>query len=215
MTGGRASSLLGLFLVAAGILLLLQTMGIVVADSNLVWSILFILGGLAFLTVLAVERGAWWPAIPGFTLLGIGALMALQVAFPFGAAAFGGSIFLAFLGLGFATVYLIRPANWWAIIPAGTILTLALVASITPFGGRGADGGALFLIGLGLTFVMVYLAPTPRGNMTWALYPAAVLMLLGVIAGATTRYAVNLAWPAILILAGIYLVYRGLRPRRN
>lgn len=217
MTDVRVSSVAGLLLVIGGSFLLLQTTGIVVVASSLVWSLLFILGGVAFLAMLPAQRGVWWPAIPGFALLGLGVVLALRVAAPFSPSSWGGAAFLGFLGLGFATAYLIRPANWWAIIPAGTLFTIAAAAAIAaPPGGRAAEGGPIFLLGLAVTFILVYLAPAPGGRRTWALFPAAVFLGLGLITGATTRVvATSVVWPAILIAAGAYLLYRSIYANRG
>jgi hypothetical protein len=208
MADTRARSLVGSLMVLGGLLLLTQTLGIFTVRSDLAWSILFIVAGLAFLALMIADRAIWWPAIPGFTLLGIGLMIALRLAMPFGSPAWAGSIFLGFLGLGFASVYLVRPSNWWAIIPAGTMLTLALVTATTSAARHGPEGGALFLIGLGITFMLVYLVPTPRGRMTWAIFPAIVLLILGVFTGAAISHAANVVWPVLLIAAGVYLVYR-------
>jgi hypothetical protein len=73
----------------------------------------------------------------------------------------------------------------------------------------------IFFAGLGLTFLALYLLPGPGGTrMTWPLYPAAILLvfaaLLFVGATALGRYL----WPLALILIGLFLIYRALRPRR-
>jgi hypothetical protein len=116
------------------------------------------------------------------------------------------------LGLGFWVVYLVRRAYWWAIIPAGVLFTLALVAGLSET-MAGNAGGWVFFLGLSATFGLVYLLPTNEGRRIWALYPAAALLAMAVLIMAAMGQVVNVLWPAALILAGIYMVYRTLRPR--
>jgi hypothetical protein len=116
------------------------------------------------------------------------------------------------LGLGFWVVYLVRRVYWWAIIPGGVLFTLALVAGLSET-MAGNAGGWVFFLGLSATFGLVYLLPTKEGRMTWALYPAVALLAMAMLVMAAMGQVVNLLWPAALILAGVYMVYRTLRPR--
>jgi hypothetical protein len=119
-----------------------------------------------------------------------------------------GSVLLGFTGFGFIMVYLLSRANWWGIIPGGVLLTLSMVALVESGGSRTHDGGPVFLAGMGLTFLAVYLAPTPKGRMRWALIPAGIFLVLGTIAAADTYVAFGAVWPLFLIAAGVYLLYR-------
>jgi hypothetical protein len=77
----------------------------------------------------------------------------------------------------------------------------------------GNDAGWIFFLGLSVTFGLVYLLPANEGRLTWALYPAAALLVMAVLVMAAMGQVVNLLWPTALILGGIYLMYRTLRPR--
>ncbi len=84
-----------------------------------------------------------------------------------------GSAFLAFIALAFWLLYATpRPgANPWALIPAGVLATLSLVAglgSVFP----GWNSGAVFSLGLTVVFTAVYLLPKESGGGRWALWPA-------------------------------------------
>jgi hypothetical protein len=206
------SLLLGLALVGAGVLFLLQSLGFFGPLENAFWMLIFGAGGVGFLAALARNRAHWWAAIPGCTLLGIGLLIALDDLVPAFAGSWGGSLFLGMIGLGFWVVYLVRRAFWWAIIPGGALFTLALVAGLSET-MAGNAGGWIFFLGLSATFGLVYLLPTSEGRMTWALYPAAALLVMAVLVMAAMGQVVNLLWPTALILAGVYMVYRTLRPR--
>lgn len=206
----------GLLLIAAGIFFLLQNMGFFVSISALLAMALFALGGLAFLVVFLTHlQERWWAAIPGCTLLGLATTIFLDSYAPNLLASFAGSAFLGSIGVGFALVYLANRALWWAIIPAGVMVTLGIVAGFDRFGDGGMESGGIFFIGLGLTFLLVALLPH-RGEerLTWAFIPATVLLILGFFVGTGFENYLNLFWPVILILVGIFWVMRNaVRPR--
>ncbi len=112
--------LVGIGLIALGVLALLDNI-LNVNLSAYLWSILFILGGGAFVAVLVSDRNQWWASFPGFTLLGIGALIGLEELLPNFAGQVGASLVLGGIGLSFVVVYLLRREFWWALIPAGVM----------------------------------------------------------------------------------------------
>ncbi len=203
----NSTTLVGVLLVLGGVFFLTQTLGLVAITAVAAWAVIFTVVGVAFLASVLVDRGIWWPLIPGFAFLGIGLVLAIRSFAPGVPGSWAGSIFLGLLGVAFVAVYLMRSSNWWAIIPGGTLLTLAVVAAIDS-GARRGEGGALFLIGLGVTFLLVYLAPTQHGRMTWALFPAGMLLVLGFVSGVGSTVWFGAVWPILLIAAGTYLVYR-------
>lgn len=200
--------LVGILLVVVGALLLLQTFDIFRFVWEIVWTVLFLAGGAAFLVVYLGREEQWWAVIPGMALLGIGALIGFSLV---GLAdEIGGAIFLGALSLAFWLVYLRRRDNWWAVIPGGVLATLAVVAGleqVIPW----AETGGIFFMGLALTFGLVYLLPAPQGQMTWALIPAAVLFVVGLIVVLATSSVFRYLWPLVLILVGGYFVLRALR----
>ena len=107
-------------------------------------AMVFALAGLGFLYVMSSKRDNWWAAIPGMVLLGLGVLIAASEFYPHFANQFGGSLFLGFIGLAFLVVLLLRHEAWWAVIPAGVLFTLALVAGVTQFLENGLVSGAIF-----------------------------------------------------------------------
>ena len=206
---------LGVFLLIIGVVALLQTLRIVNMESGF-WPVfvaaLFVIVGLAFLAALIQNRSNWWAAIPGVTLLSIGALIGLNELTP-ALAPFGGSLVLGGIGLSFWLVYLIAPQNWWAIIPGGTMLTLAVVAGLGNV--RGIDGGGIFFLGLAVTFGLLAILPagsTPAGGrkMNWPWIPAAVLLVLGVLVSFSSAGFANFVWPVVLILLGIFFLTRNM-----
>lgn len=205
----RSRTLWGVLLVVLGVLFLLESLQILALGAA--WALLFVAAGLTFGYTLLENREAWWAAIPAMALLSIGALIGVDTLFPELGDTWGASIFLGGLSLGFWLVYLTtRAEQWWALIPGGILLSLAMVLAIEPLVGDDLFA-ALFMFGIALTFALVYLLPNPEGRMGWALIPAGVLTLVGVIIlAATTTYG-NVIWPILLIIGGAYILLRNLR----
>ncbi len=200
----------GLLLILFGGLALLQSLGILEGALTLLWALLFGAGGVLFLYTFFSDRTNWWAIIPGFVLLGIFLLLGLDFVAPETGGDWGGPIVVGGISLAFWIIYFTRRDQWWAVIPAGVMLTLTLVITLSNL-WKGFDPGGIFLLGLGVTFGLLALLPTPEGRMTWALIPAGVLLVIGLIVTVSVEI-VNYIWPSVLILAGLYLVYRVLRP---
>lgn len=197
----------GILLIVVGVLLLLQNIGIFVGVVALIWALIFAAGGLIFLYMFLTNRTQWWAIIPGFALLGLAALIALDEFFPRVGDILGGTLFLGGIGLAFWVIYFLKRESWWAVIPGGVMFTLALIAGLDSVFEGLETGGVLFL-GLGLTFGLLSFVPTPQGRMKWALIPAAVLLVMGLLITAATTGLLNYLWPIALILAGLYLLFR-------
>jgi hypothetical protein len=188
---------LGLVLLMAGGLLLLQTMGFLENASDFFWGAAFLLGGVAFLSLLL--GGNWWAVFPGMTLLSLGVI----ILSPSRLDRFDGMIILGGIAIAFWLVYLMDRSRWWALIPGGVLSTLAVVTILPGQIGSLGTGGVFFL-GLALTFLLVALA----AGLRWAYYPAAVLGVMGVLATLSLTDASNYVWAVVLIIAGGYLIFR-------
>ncbi len=198
----------GVLLILAGALFMAQNLRIIPNAWGIIWGIFFGIAGAAFLYAYSTDSSQWWALIPGMALFGLMVLVIGDSLFPRFINYLGGSIFLAAIGLSFWAVYFVNREMWWAVIPAGVLTSLAIVAGIDPFV---RDSGWLFLVGLGLTFALVGILPTPSGRMTWAFIPAAVLLVLGIFTSAAMMSYLNFAWPVALILLGAYFIFRTFR----
>jgi hypothetical protein len=138
-----------------------------------------------FISIFIQSREQWWGLIPGITLLAIAVLIILNDLFPRLSGVWGGGIVLGGIGLAFLVVYLVNPANWWALIPMGVMLTLAGVSVLDEI--TRIDTGGLFFLGLG------------------------VLGLMGVFISASSVSLMGYIGPAILILAGLFFILRTAR----
>lgn len=132
--------------------------------------------------LLLARLGAWWALLPGFGLLALGAATLSS-----GAAS--APLFLGFLGAGFAAAYRAERRRWWAILPAGVLWTLALVAWLGET-RPGSQVGWVFFLGLAATFGALFSLPGAQ-RQRWALYPAlgtlALALLVFVVSGAAAR----------------------------
>jgi len=198
----------GILLIALGVLFLLNNFGILGFDWELYIGPSFAIIGIVFLLVFLTNTDAWWALIPGFGLIGIGTIVFMGQSFSTVAERWGGAIFLGLLGLAFVLIYITHTEHWWAIIPGGVLLALAGVTLVPDYD---ALAGGIFFTGLAVTFGLVYILPKPGGRSTWALYPAGILLLIGilVILGATNL--INLVWPAVLLIAGGYTLLKALK----
>lgn len=201
----------GLLLILTGIVFILDQVGyITIGDYQ--WAIIIAVGSLAFLSVFIADRKQWWALFPGIALLVGATVLVLDTTFPEldnyeGAIATGG------IGLAFLIVFLINFENWWALIPAGVLLSIAVGLGLSGF-VPGLDVGGVFLIGLGITFGIIGLLPTQQGRMRWAFIPALVLILIGLFILIASLNLLSLLWALGLIAAGILIIYTVVRARR-
>lgn len=171
--------IIGLLLLAGGGLALAQTLGYLNNASEYFWGAAFLLGGLAFLSLLF--GGNWWAAFPGFTLTALGALILLPEQLD----EIGGAVFLGGVALSFWYVYFTdRVSRWWAIIPGGVLTALTLLIFASSYFDE--YSGAIVLGGIGITFFIVYL--TNPGERWWALIPGGVLATLAGMTIAADRF---------------------------
>ena len=216
----NSAFLWGGLLIAAGIGLLLQNLGLANLGWlwDIFWTLLFAAGGLAFLVVFLQNNENWWALIPGFTLLGLSGVLGLSLVSDSLAGRIGGPLFLGSIGLSFWAIYAVRREQWWAIIPGGILWSLAAFVFLEPMLPEPAGVSVLFF-GMALTFLLVALLPTPEGRMTWAYIPSGILAVIGVfmaLSGLSAQFLTLAAviGPLALIIAGGYLLYRNAIARK-
>jgi hypothetical protein len=223
MQGSKRYIILGIVLIVLGALALLQNLGIfnifdvlpyISIDAGdilgtVLISLLFAGVGMIFLVAFVANvYQNWWAVIPGFTLMGLAAL----IAFGNRLGEAGAGMFLGAIGLSFLVIYLVRREFWWAIIPAGVLLTLAVMIPVlsSPVGAT-MLGPAILFFGLALTFLLVYLLPSEEERRVWALYPAGVLAVIGALLLLSLGNLINYLGAFALIVGGGYLVMRAVR----
>ena len=233
MKSANTSIIAGIALMAAGVLLLLDLLGIL-DSAAIVWPLIFAAAGTAFVVLFVRSRDNWWAAIPGSVFLGLAAVILVTQLLPGPAAYWAGAFLFLFMGAGFGAVYVRERSNWWALIPCGVMLTLALVVALPP-AWEGMPVAAVLFLGLAATFAVLSLVPVmpePRpgqpaavagqpgvaepARMKWPLVPAAVLAVLGLIFAlqATALLTASEYFvPVLLVLAGVALLVYAYRHR--
>lgn len=203
----------GTLLIVGGILFLLENLGYL-PGGNLFWGAVFGVGALAFLWTFITDRAQWWALIPACALLGLTIVLLLDAFAPALEDELGGSVFLGLIGLSFWVIYLSNRAFWWAVIPGGVLLTLATVAGIDSALKETPDAlsGGVFFAGIGLTFVLLGFLPTPQGQLRWAFIPGGILLVMGLLVALAAASLINYVWPIALIVLGLVLVWRAVRP---
>ncbi len=125
---------------------------------------------------------------------------------------FGGFVFLGFVALPFLLIFITHSEHWWALIPGGVLLTLA---GVTLVPDDSVFSGGLFFIGLSLTFAMVYLLTKSVGRQQWALYPAGILFLIGIVTLLGAADLVNFALAGCVTDRRCCCVDQGFKEIRN
>ncbi len=203
-------TVVGLLLVLGGIVLLLENLGFLRAWRSWFWAMIFGGGGLLFLAVYAGDRRQWWALIPGASLIGVGLLIFLGTVRGV-TDEMGAGVMLLCISLAFWGVFFSDRRQWWALIPGGVLIVVAVIPIMARALPASVTGG-LFFIGLGLVFTVLYLFSFSNPDLRWAKWPALPLFLIGLLA----MFATHLLtwWPLLLILLGLYLLLRTMMGRR-
>jgi hypothetical protein len=118
----------------------------------------------------------------GVVLVIGGALLLLDSLGIFKGGALFWTVLSAVAGGLFLSVYFSNHVNWWALIPGIIFLAIAALIGLTSFlpgFSSSSYAGTIILGGIGLSFLLVYLAD--RRNW-WAIIPFGVMATLAVVA---------------------------------
>jgi hypothetical protein len=203
--------ILGLLMILAGMLSVFQYMNILSGTvGDIFGAVLLGAGGIIFMTIF-VRRRWWWAAVPGISLLGLAAANILDIFIPTAGGKINGLIILGCIGLSFLVINYYNREHWWALIPSGIFITLGIADLVENLLIDMVDTSGIFFIGLGLTFLVLYFVPTTQGRIKWAVYPAFVLLAVGIFTGLSATALWNFVWPALIIFVGILFLYRTFR----
>ena len=209
----------GIFLLLAGVFLLLKNLDVFGVWGDLAWAALYALAGLIFLVWFFTGTEHWWRAIPAFTMLGIGAWLILTWK-NIGLGGWSPSLVLFGMAIGFWAILIVRKEHWWALVPAGVLTTVAVLFGL--WDQLDQTGRlAVLLIGIGLMFLLLYIMRYDEHDARWAAVPAGALLLLGVVTlvdalFSTSRTPAALVdwWPIALVIAGLLLIIISLAVRK-
>lgn len=208
-------TLFGLLLILGGVLLVLQQYNYLQGEwSDAVFAGLWGLGALFFYDIFQRDRAQWWFGLVALILAGIAVNHILDLFFPPLGEALGGAFFLGAIGIGFLVAYRRTPGNWWAVIPAGVMFTLAVISVVDNLGAQlPFETGGLLFIGIGLTFLVLTQLRVDGERLSWAIYPAVPLVIFGLLVGFRRAESWNFIWPSLIILLGLYFLLEALRKR--
>jgi hypothetical protein len=176
-----------------------------------VGAMFLLLIGLTFMFVFLNNRTRTWALIVAyvFGVLSIAPMLAAGGEM----AAYFGPVFLFAVAVPFFVLYFRSLENWWAVIPAGALTVVAIIAAAAIAGyindeRQGGYVNAFMMGGLAATFAVIWL----RHAKPWA---RIVTIVLGALAVGSVFFAASsqIFWPVAIILGGVYLLYTALRPR--
>jgi len=200
-------------LIPGGVMLFLALTTLLVdwAGGEWVGALFLFMIALSFLVVYLNNRARTWALIVAYVcaVLGVAPMMASGGE----TAAYYGSVFLFAVALPFFILYFRSMNNWWAIIPAGSLTVVAMIAALAIAGyirnaNQGGYVNAFMMGGLAATFAVVWL----RHGRQWAKVVTIVLAALAVVSVFFVSYY-QIFWPVAIILGGVYLLYTALRPK--
>jgi len=201
-------------LIPGGVMLFLAMTTLLVDNVGGEWigSLFLFLIGLSFLVVYLNNRTRTWALLVAY-IMGVLSIAPAMSSGGGDTAAYFGSVFLLAIALPFFVVYFRSNENWWAIIPAGVMTTLSIIAGLAIAGlirneNQGGYANALLMGGLAVTFSVVWL----RHAKEWAKVVTIVLAALAVASIFFASYT-EIFWPVAIILAGGYLLFTAMRPK--
>jgi hypothetical protein len=203
-------------LIPGGVMLFLALVTLLVDNVGGEWvgSLFLFLIALSFFVVYLNDRSRNWALLVAYILFVLSIAPAMT-SFGGEVPAFFGAIFLFAVALPFFVVYYRSAgAQWWAIIPAGVMTTLAVITTFAIAGwitdaNQGGFANAILMFGLAATFAVVWF----RHAKPWAKIVAIILAVLAVASLFFASYT-EIFWPVAIILAGGYLLFTALRPKQ-
>lgn len=206
----RNNDLIGIILILIGVVVFLLNADLLSGNA------LLILVGLSFL-VIYFNRRYTWSLIAGMIIIVVGATSMIDDLFP-SKTDLTGFVFLFGLGIVFLALYYTKRIVGFVfpgfLLPSIGIYTL--VSSLYP-----EDISWSFFFLLGLSFYGIYLAEFIKKGNNWPLIPGTILIgfaaLLYLISNNIIKTslwkAISYAWPAILIVIGIKIIFDNVKYR--
>ncbi|MBN1560805.1 hypothetical protein JW998_11180 [candidate division KSB1 bacterium] len=212
----KTNRIIGGLIVLTGVVALLVNTNVLHGLEELVGGVLLLAGALFFFSLYHKDRSRWWPLLPGAILavLGIGVICENYV--PVAADLLGAGVMYTIFAV-FAFISARNRASWWAVIPAGICFTLGTVALVDSFNWLDSElNGVIFFLGLGLTFLYLWSLRNEVAAVSWAIWPAGVLLAVG-----TLVYVNEVDWlrdefifPFIIIVIGVIIIVNGARKKK-
>ena len=208
----RTRAALGGALMLIGMLALLQNLGLFRLSEEYMISLIFSSSGLA-LFYYGRTTIKQWALYLGGALFIVGVIIFIS-ATSFLPDEMIGTLWLWLLAGLMYRVYHRNNDRWWSLlvaIPAFTVGAVVLLEGYHLL--RGEMVAILIILGIAGAFTVLYAIRSPERKLNWAKYPAAVFYAVALIIFSVEYYedAFPYALSGLLILTGLYLIYRTLR----
>ena len=181
--------------------------------GELIGALIMFSVAIPFLVVYLSNRGKRWALIPAFTTAMIGIIILISI---YTVRWIGALVPLA-IAIPFFYVYFTNPKSWWALIPAGIMGSIGVNVLLTdPALGKFASGSfpaAVLIGGWAATFYWLW-REREKFPTRWARIPAFVMGIIAIIL-LVTGSLTDLGLVVVLIVAGLVLIFLGLRPRKD
>jgi len=166
-------------------------------------------GSLFFFSLYSKSRIQIWWLILGVVFFSVAASNIIKLLdLP---AWIDAATFYAGIGLSFALIYMIDRLNWWALIPAGLIVSLGVIRILEQISPETETGGILFF-GLGITFLLLFAFPTRYGRLNWSLIPGVASVGIGFLLNyGSSGNVFSYIGPGLLILSGLFILFFAIR----
>ena len=136
----------------------------------------------------------------GFLVWTLGMLASFQVT-----ATWTLVVFFALLGLAFVFSYLNHRGDWWRLIPAFTLFSVAAVIFLSARNVATTWVAAALLAGVALAFAVIY--ASDREERWWALIPFGSMAVMMVVVLVSALPQVNIALLGAVLFGGMGLVF--------
>jgi len=209
--------LIGLFLIILGALLLLNSIGRISLDEENVMSIIFFSGGAVLIAAHFLYKKELWTLIVGSCGVFIGSAIYIGESQVLPDEIIGAILFVIIALLFFNALRAGRK-NWWALIPGGFSLIIAVHILLDTMWIPDEYHGIAFFIGGGIIFGIIYFLRNETYKLDWAKYPAIIVFSIGGLILLTADFSNTFSrflFPVIIIGAGGLLVYHATKKRKR
>jgi hypothetical protein len=151
----------------------------------------------------------WWRFIPAWIMSALAAMVLLDTVPTMPVEVIAALLFIG-MSAAFVHIYLLqRQEQWWALLPAGFTLVIALLVAASALTHNITYLGALLFGGMGAVFFVLY-AISAGAQQWWSLIPGSVLLIFGLLI-LTTEQAGPAGymrwWPILLIIIGLVIAW--------
>jgi hypothetical protein len=196
----------GTALILSGIFFLLTNFSIIPPvgqATDRVIGILLFVTGIVFAFFQGRGGGLFWFIIPAGVSFSFGIVILI-----FGFAEIIGALAAALLAFGFGTtfliIFLLQRAQWWALLPAGSLYGLSLWIWMSMLQPEIGFHPVFLILSIGLSFLAVYLFSVQKHKMRFSLYAGAIIVFCAFIYYFVILFSkFILFWAILLIIVGL------------